>query len=476
MDLRRHGRSWSNVVTCWVTLGASLLAAPTVGVGQSCLCGTAGDELVAERAGLVREWIVQLPFDSAGWRVEHVTVGDGLVVAVSGDGGVHAVSTLAQSTPGGAGPGVVAWSQRIGKPGGPVLPAGIGPGVVAVARDIDLYALERSGGQVRWRNPLGRLPGSAPAVIGDWVYAPLMNDGVLRTPANPLGAATANPAAGPQDVKQKPAKGRGKKTPERRLPVEKLVPRNIDAGGRVDRPPQAVGDAIAWVTREGLLVVLAPNENGWDRLEFSLAAGPVGAMIVRDESLFATTRAGGLVRVALTRAPARLRADWFTLLDAVPDSGPFLGGDTLVVSLGEHGIVAHSATDGGLLWRNDMVGTPLAIAGGRVWILDRMGWLSALDLATGVRRERLCLGCFTLPVLNQTTQRLLLASPGGLLVSLASAAPPAAKPQPAKPRPATDQPAAGDQPEDSAATADDKAADDAPPAAGDADDQPAAAN
>ena len=61
--------------------------------GQSLLCGTAGDELVAARAGLSREWVVQIPFDSAGWRIEHVSIGDGLVVAVSGDGGVHAVQT-----------------------------------------------------------------------------------------------------------------------------------------------------------------------------------------------------------------------------------------------------------------------------------------------------------------------------------------------------------------------------------------------
>lgn len=460
MDLRRLGRLWGALATLWV----GLLAESGVGVAQSCLCGTAADELVAERAGLLREWIVQLPFDSGGWQLEHVTVGDGLVVAVSGDGGVHAVSTAVSPVPGGPGPGVLAWSQRIGKPGGPVFPAGIGPGVVAVARDIDLYALERTNGQARWQNPLGRLPGSAPAVLGDWVYAPLMNDGVLRTPANPLRPESAvAAAAAPNDAKQKPtAKGRGKKTPERRLPVEKLVPRNIDAGGSVDRPPQAVGDAVAWVARSGVLVVLAPNENGWDRLEFQLNAGPVGAMTVRDESLFVATRGGGLVRVALDRAPARLRAEWFALLDAVPDSGPLVGGDTLVVSLGEQGLVAHAAADGRLLWRTDAVGTPLAIVGDRVWMLDRLGRLSALDLATGVRRDRLCLGCFTLPVVNPTSQRLLLASPGGLLVSLASVVPPTT---------VAKQPAAGEQPAAFAAESDDTPAGDEKPVG---DDPPAA--
>ena len=480
MDLPRPGRSWVALLAgALVAVWASLLAVPVVGVAQSCLCGTAADDLVAERAGLVREWIVQLPFDSAGWQVEHVTVGDGLVVAVSGDGGVHAVSTAVSPQPGATGPGVLAWSQRIGKPSGPVLPAGIGPGVVAVARDLDLYALERTTGQVRWHEQLGRLPGAAPAVIGDWVYAPLMNDGVLRTPANPLRPAAPPVAAPAPGAPHKPAaKGRGKKPVERKLPVEKLAPSTIDAGGRVDRAPQAISDAISWLTREGTLIVLAPNENGWERLEFPLNAAPVGATVPRGDAVFVTTRAGELARIVLERSPQRLRAEWSTLLDAVPDSGPLLSDETLVVSLGEHGLVAYDAADGRLLWRTNIAGTPLAIVGKRIWILDRVGRLSAVDLATGVRRERLCLGCFTLPVINPNTPRLVLASPGGLLVSLATAVPPAppakkpaAPPQPADEQPAADAvPASGDAPVSGDAPAADPTAEDA------ADGPPAEAN
>ena len=35
-----------------------------------CLCGTAADAFAAERAGLEREWILQLPFDASTSRVE----------------------------------------------------------------------------------------------------------------------------------------------------------------------------------------------------------------------------------------------------------------------------------------------------------------------------------------------------------------------------------------------------------------------
>ena len=98
----------------WIASGLSA-------AGQSLLCGTAGDDLVAARAGLTREWVVQVPFDSAGWRLEHVSIGDDLVVACSGDGGVHAIQA-SPSQNGSPRAGSVLWSQRVGTPGGP-LPA-----------------------------------------------------------------------------------------------------------------------------------------------------------------------------------------------------------------------------------------------------------------------------------------------------------------------------------------------------------------
>ena len=63
----------------------ALVAMARPGVGQSCLCGTAADELVTARAGLHREWVVQVPFDSGAWRLMQVVAGDSLVVAQGGD-------------------------------------------------------------------------------------------------------------------------------------------------------------------------------------------------------------------------------------------------------------------------------------------------------------------------------------------------------------------------------------------------------
>ena len=91
--------------------------------------------------------------------------------------------------------------------------------------------------------------------------------------------------------------------------------------------------------------------------------------------------------------------------------------------------------------------------GGRAWLIDEVGRLTALDLSSGVRRLSLSLGCFTLPVVNNLTERLILASPEGLVASLAPPAPPAA-PAAKRPGPVSDgdRPPAAPAPEDPDAT------------------------
>jgi hypothetical protein len=94
-------------------------------------------------------------------------------------------------------------------------------------------------------------------------------------------------------------------------------------------------------------------------------------------------------------------------------------GTTVVVSLGPWGIAGFDVANGDLRWQVPAVGLPVAITDSRVWCLDSTGFLVARDLMSGETRERLCLGDFTIPVVNTVSERLVLASPRGLVVSLA---------------------------------------------------------
>lgn len=438
------------VVRRLLPAGILALAVTSPALGQGCLCGTLADEFRAADAGLVREWIVQTPFNSATARLEAVAVGDGLVIVQSGDGGVHAIRTT--TGPDGRA-GTVAWSRSIGAAVGHAWPPTVGSRLVVVASDLAVHALDRETGDVEWDRPTGSLT-AAPAVqSGGWVYAPLQTNRLLRLPVNPLGAAdgstatpnadtpnaaepaatadpnAADPNAAGRDAAQPPAA-----TP----PAESLDPVSIDAGGSLDAAPIPLGTGVLWTSANGL-VVLEPTSLGWVRHQLPETGSPswaqqsplalAGPPAVRGNSIFIATQTDGVARVELN-APKRpgLRTTWAATLPDRATSGPFVSGDTVVVATGASGIVALAADDGRELWRSDLAGTLVAVAGGRAWILDTVGRLTAIDLATGSRLQSFCLGCLTLPVVNPGAERLLLASPGGLIVSLA---PPVAPPAPA---------------------------------------------
>ncbi|MFM7244028.1 MAG: PQQ-binding-like beta-propeller repeat protein [Planctomycetaceae bacterium] len=433
-----------HVLALMVLVGAPARAL----AGGSLLCGTAGDDLVAARAGLVREWVVQLPFDSAGWRLEHVTVGEQLVVGCTGDGGVHAIQAASVSAA--TRPGSLLWSTRVGRPGGSGQAAGIGPALVTVAHDLDLHAFEAASGARRWTCQLGHASSAAAVPAGADVYCPMSDDGLMRLPATLAGLVPAADAGGQELDTGSPIE----------QPAVAYAPRSPDLVGAV------------WINNEGRVIAEVPTKRGgWEvwsfdtRIPGETEAVPAGPPAVRGEMVYVATRSG---RLEAVRPSASTRGDfepaWLqsVFLPGIPESGPVVAGDTVVVSLGDEGLVAYDARPhaaprddepggdadarpqpdpaasdarqgGDLLWRTPcgIGGRFVAVVGDRVWFVDRVNRLASVDLATGEPRECLPLGDFTLPVINPRGDRLVLASPDGLVVSLAPRRTAAALPAPA---------------------------------------------
>lgn len=420
---------------------------PSSARGQSCLCGTAADELVAARLGLEREWVVQVPFDSAAWRLEHVVVGDALVVAQGGDGSVAAISTT--SGTGRPRRGTVAWSHHLGTGTAPIEAAGIGPELVTIARGTELVALDAATGATRWEQSLRTAASGSAVPSAGWVYAPLDAGGIQRFPEDPFAAPVAPAADGkPAAPAREPDTGP--------RPGESLAPIEISSDGEVDFPPLPFRGGIVWCNADGRMAAIVRTTDASERLDFDLGSPASGPPVVRDGDIFVATKAGDIARI--TRSPRGLTANsgvmtgrgadgkpvtvsytgWHTVIDEVPEGSPLVGGDTVVVSLGPAGVAAFAAATGDLLWQEPAMGRPVAITGDQVWCLEATGFLVARDLATGARLGRLCLGCFTIPVVNTTSERLVLASPGGLVVSLAPRRTVAAEPpvsQPPVPQP-----------------------------------------
>jgi outer membrane protein assembly factor BamB len=433
------------VAAAILTLVGGLI--PSAARGQSCLCGTAADELVAARMDLDREWVVQVPFDSAAWRLEHVVVGEALVVAQGGDGSVAAISTT--SVAGRPRRGTVAWSHHLGTGTAPIEAAGIGPELVTIARGTELVALDAATGATRWERPLRTVASGSAVPSAGWVYVPLDAGGIQRFPEDPFAAPAAPAADGkPAAPAKEPVTGP--------RPGESLTPIEIRSDGEVDFPPLPFPGGIVWCNADGRMAAIVRTTDSTERLDFDLGSPASGPAVVRDGDIFVATKAGDIARI--TRSPRGLTANsgamterdadgkpvtvpytgWHTVIDEVPEGGPLVGGDTVVVSLGPAGVAAFAAATGDLLWQEPAMGRPVAITGDQVWCLEATGFLVARDLATGARLGRLCLGCFTIPVINTTSERLVLASPGGLVVSLAprrtvAAEPPV--PQPPVPQP-----------------------------------------
>jgi outer membrane protein assembly factor BamB len=466
-------RRSARALTAGATLAVSLLATVAPAVAGPCLCGSPADLAVAAGVGLDREWVVQVPFDSAGWRLEHVVVGKSLVVAQAGDGTVAGIVTAAQ--PGAPRPGGVTWATHAGRRAGPIAPAGIGPDLVTVVTGSSLLAFDASDGRLAWERNLRTVASAGAVPSAGWVYAPLDGGGIARYPENPLADPTAAAMAAGAAAENRATAEAGPDAPEAFVGPragELLDPITIDSGGEVDFPPLPYANGIAWVNNQGGVAAVLRLPGIAGRMDADLGQQVSGPPVMFAGDIILATRAGDLLRLA--RLPGgwvarsgtmqvRVGEDrddleevafngWYTPFNEQPEGGPLVGRGTVVLSLGPAGIVAVSARTGDLLWRTQQPGRPLAIVGDRVWVHDASGFLTARDLATGSRGERLCLGCFTLPVVNTVSERLVLASPGGLVISLAARQTRAAEPPQPLPPPTTPADEAG-QPADRATPA-----------------------
>ena len=200
---------WNRPLWTQALATAALAVAPLAALAGGSLCGTLADETVAERAGLKRDWMITLPVDGYRAQLRHVVVGDGLVVAQTADGGVHALRS-STSAPGTPCPGPL-WSVIAGKPDDPTVPAAIGPDLVAVAHGLELYALERSTGRTMWHQQLRRSPPVGGVVLQDWVYQPEGTSTVLRLPNNPHRDNSVKAAPASTTAKAKGAGTAGEK-------------------------------------------------------------------------------------------------------------------------------------------------------------------------------------------------------------------------------------------------------------------------
>jgi outer membrane protein assembly factor BamB len=395
------------------------------------VCGTLADAFVAEELGLRREWIVQVPFNTSATRLEHVTVAGGIVIAAAGDGSLHGIAAPVDPAPDATSqepppaPGTLLWSHFPDPGDGSLRPPAVGSGIVVIAGDFAALGIDLVSGRTLWREPLPSPAVAAAAITGDWVYVPVEGGRLVRLAVNPYRAPAIQrvlekPAAGEKTVTRSDADSAVSATSGTKVP-----PLLLSTHGSLVLPPLPLEDGVLWCTTDGLLTWLTPAQPEWVRAEFTLGRSPAGRPLISttagDKAIFMACNMGpaasDVIRISLL--PSGLVFAWITPLDDAVAGGAIRSGDAILVPLATGGLAALAAADGKRLWTHPRRVQLLTVTSGRLWCIDDMGRLATLDPADGRRLEQFCLTPFRVPVVNDTTNRLIVASPGGIIASLA---------------------------------------------------------
>ena len=206
------------------------------------LYGTAADPFEADRVGLTREWIIQLPFDSDRYRLNQIDAGRWMIVAQSEDGLVHAVRAGNGDTtqPGKPSPGILLWSTPLGLPKDSLQSAGIDRDLVTINRDMTTFGIDSRTGSIFWKRRLSP-PSAGSFPVGDWVYVPLWDETMYRLPVNPYRNPTNSEKSERSDSKNNSSSRAN------------LNPVRIKSHGRIEQQPMQFGDGVIWCTRDGRL-------------------------------------------------------------------------------------------------------------------------------------------------------------------------------------------------------------------------------
>ena len=399
-----------NRVRTWLLLIVLLNTISVSNAYAESLYGTAADPFEADRVGLTREWIIQLPFDSDRYRLNQIDVGRWMVVAQSEDGLVHAVRAGSGETTeaGKPPPGILLWSTPLGLPKDSLQAAGIDRDLVTINRDMNTFGIDSRTGSIFWKRRLPSPSSSGSFPVGDWVYVPLWDKTMYRLPVNPYRN---------QNSSDKEEGGDSSKNSSSQA---NLDPVRIKAHGLIEQQPLQFGDGVIWCTENGRLTAIEPAEKGWERHEFFLRDNPNGPVAVQGAVAFAATEKGELVR--FEDAPGGLRLTWRFLLETRLHPNQkrpqlMVHDEILLVSLGEEGIAAHQSSTGERLWKTALQAEFLACIGSHLWCYDTQNRITAIRLRDGIEDAWLCTGPFTIPVTNRSSERLILASPRGLLAS-----------------------------------------------------------
>lgn len=358
-------------MTRLIALGLLTVCSAT---GDAAAAGTLISQSSAERQGLVRAWYVQVPVSAARSRIVHIAQHAGTLLVQTNAAMIHALD---------AETGRTLWSTPTGKAAYPSLAPAANDEQVAVINGSTLYVLDRKTGNLLWDREISGAPGAGPAMSADRVFVPLLNgqiDGYELDRPN-------------------------------------HYPWIYRSFGRMLAQPMTAYGTLGWTTSRGFFYAASTDEV---RILYRVET--------RDEIVsrpafwtpnFYTASLDG--NVYAVHEKTGKQAWKFSVGEPVRQSPAALAGNVYVVPEGG-GMYCLDAASGSPNWFTRGMTHFLAASPTRVYAYDIRSRLVVLDGRSGTPLGAIGAQDMAIKVLNAQTDRVYLATDGGIVQCLREAA------------------------------------------------------
>jgi hypothetical protein len=330
-------------------------------------------QTVAEHAGLKRAWFAQVPLDQARAKITYVTLQAGALLVVTDESMLHVLDPET---------GLRQWSFAADERKLVALSAGANKDYVAIANTVQLFVLDRAGGNLLFNPRLTGTPARGPVFTEHNLIVPMMA-GVLE--AYPLN----------EDF--------------RKL----LGPQYLPSAGRIFGDPAVSDEGLVW---SGDFSVLQGHQFSAGGPQFTL---PVPGDILTAPAMFAPrvyvgTRSGYLFAYGIVGGDEL----WRFAAGSPIRHRPIALGPVVYVLPEDGGMFALNSDSGDPLWFAADPVTFVAASPTRVYAMDSFHRLAILDAKTGARIDALPVPRLLTPLVNDHSDRILFYSEDGLLQSL----------------------------------------------------------
>ena len=336
------------------------------------------------RYGLERSWWNQASLNSQRDRVVHLTADEDAVYVQASSGTTTAFDLQS---------GRRLWSLQLGRPDHPSIAAVTTEDEVLITIGMTLYGVDKFSGRMLWQIRLPSYPSTRPTTDGVRVYLGML-DGSLY-------------AYNLETIHQ--------------LYNENLLPQwseealrwRYSTAGAVTTPAVVAGLAVCFASQDGSLYAVTAADRDII-FQFETTASASAPLEYANGLLYLPTKNYKLYCIDVLSGQTR----WDFVSGAPVNSKPVVFESDLFLTPDRGGLYCLSPATGRQKWWRPRLTELLAVTPQIIYSSDEDGNVVVLDRKEGASRGVLPLQRFTNRVHNERTDRLIVASPSGLVVCI----------------------------------------------------------